>query len=243
MLRARYGQRKVFLLGLSYGSAIGLSVAVKRPDLLQAYIGVGQLIDGRENEQAGFEWTVAQAQADHNGSAIAALEALKPYPGDGPLSVSRTMIERNWNIHYGGLVAYRPDADWYFHLGRLSPLYTTADRQAWDAGSDLTMKTVWPALIDISFKKIDRLAVPVFFFIGRHDYTTPARSLPTGWLASVRRKSASIGSKTRHTSRLSKSRGVCCKLFSKCARSPCRAISRSAARRPTLVIPGAKSRS
>lgn len=184
MLRTRYSQRKVFLLGLSYGSAIGLSVAVKRPDLLQAYIGVGQLIDGRENERAGFEWTLAQAKADHNGSAIAALEALKPYPGDGPLSVGRTMIERNWNIHYGGLVAYRPDADWYFHLGRLSPLYTTADRQAWDAGSDLTMKTVWPALIDISFKKIDRLAVPVFFFIGRHDYTTPG-PIAADWLARV----------------------------------------------------------
>jgi pimeloyl-ACP methyl ester carboxylesterase len=184
-LRRRYGQRKVILLGLSYGSTIGLSVAIKRPDLLYAYVGVGQLIDGRENERVGFDWTLAQARADHNASAVRELEALRPYPGDGPLSVSRTMIERNWNIHYGGLVAYRPDADWYFHLGRISPLYTPADRKAWDAGSDLTMKAVWPALIGISFKSVDRLDVPVFFFLGRHDYTTPG-SIAADWLAQLR---------------------------------------------------------
>jgi len=181
-LRRRYGQRKVILLGLSYGSAIGLSVAIKRPDLLSAYVGVGQMIDGRENERVGFEWTLAQARADHNAAAIAELEALRPYPGKGPLAVSRTMIERNWNIHYGGLVAYRPDAEWYFHLGRISPLYTAEDRQAWDAGSDLTMKAVWPSLIGISFGRVTKLDIPVFLLMGRHDYTTPG-PIAADWLA------------------------------------------------------------
>jgi pimeloyl-ACP methyl ester carboxylesterase len=82
-------------------------------------------------------------------------------------------------------VAYRPDADWYFHLGRISPLYTPEDRKAWDAGSELTMKAVWPALIDISFKHVDSLEVPVFFFLGRHDYTTPG-SIAADWLRQVK---------------------------------------------------------
>ena len=43
----RYGKRKVFVVGHSWGSAIGLMVAQKRPDLLYAYIGMGQLIDAR----------------------------------------------------------------------------------------------------------------------------------------------------------------------------------------------------
>ena len=37
---------------------VGLSVATKRPDLLYAYIGMGQVIDFRENEQVGFDWTL-----------------------------------------------------------------------------------------------------------------------------------------------------------------------------------------
>ncbi len=47
------------------------------------------------------------------------------------------------------------------------------------------MKTVWPSLIDISFKRVDRIDVPVYFFIGRHDYTTPG-SIAAAWLAHVK---------------------------------------------------------
>ena len=34
LLQKRYGKRKVFLFGHSWGSVVGLSVAVRRPDLL-----------------------------------------------------------------------------------------------------------------------------------------------------------------------------------------------------------------
>lgn len=45
VLRRRYGQRKLFVMGHSWGSAVGLAVAAERPDLLHAYIGMGQVID------------------------------------------------------------------------------------------------------------------------------------------------------------------------------------------------------
>lgn len=54
LLRARYGKRKIFVLGHSWGSAVGLALAIERPDLLHAYIGMGQIIDMRDNERAGM---------------------------------------------------------------------------------------------------------------------------------------------------------------------------------------------
>lgn len=119
-LGRRYGQRKVFLMGLSWGSIVGLSVAAKRPDLLHAYIGVGQVIDFRETERVGLAWTLAEAKRRGDAKAVRELEALAPYPGDGPLDVKKTMVEREWNVRYGALAAYRPDAEWYFHAGRIS---------------------------------------------------------------------------------------------------------------------------
>lgn len=173
LLRRRFGQRKVFVLGHSWGSAVGLSVAIKRPDLLYAYIGMGQLIDFRENEREGYAWTLDQARKDHNTKAVRELESIAPYPGTGALVPDKTALDRKWSVYYGALAAYRHDADFYYHTARLSPEYTAADRKAWDDGSALTIKTLWPQLADISFAKVSRIDTPVILFLGRHDYTCP----------------------------------------------------------------------
>ncbi len=184
-LTRRYGQRKVVLVGHSWGSVVGLSVALARPDLLHAYVGIGQVIDFRENERLGFEWTLARARADGNAQAVRELLALQPYPGPGPFDIARMTTERKWSIRYGALAAYRPDADFYFRAARLSPDYTPADRAAWDAGSDYTIRTLFPQLADVTFADVRRAQVPIVFFLGRHDYTTPA-PLAADWLARLR---------------------------------------------------------
>ena len=66
LLRKKYGKQKVFLLGHSWGSVVGLSVAAKRPDLLYAYIGMGQYIDPQAGERATYAWTLEQARKDNN---------------------------------------------------------------------------------------------------------------------------------------------------------------------------------
>ncbi|WP_415644222.1 alpha/beta fold hydrolase [Sphingomonas antarctica] len=185
LLQKRYGQRKVIVLGHSWGSIVGMMVAAKRPDLLHAYVGVGQVIDFRENEREGYAWTLARAQAAGNTEAVRELEALRPYPGPGAFDLQKLGTERKWNIRYGGLAAGRDNADFYFRAPRLSPEYTTADRQAWDDGSAFTMKTMFPQLADISFAKLDRIDTPVFMFLGRQDYTTPS-PIAAGWLNRLR---------------------------------------------------------
>lgn len=185
LLGKRYGQRKVFVLGHSWGSIVGLMVAAKRPDLLHAYIGVGQVIDFRENEREGYAWTLAKARAAGNQEAVRELEALRPYPGPGAFDLKKLETERKWNIRFGGLAAGRDNADFYFRAPRLSPEYTAADRQAWDDGSAFTMKTMFPQLADISFAKLDRIDTPVFMFLGRQDYTTPS-PIAANWLDRLR---------------------------------------------------------
>lgn len=181
LLRHRYGKRKVFLMGHSWGSAVGLAVAIKRPDLLYAYVGMGQVIDFRENEREGYAWTLAQARSEKNAKAMRELEAIAPYPGNGTFPLAKTNVERKWSVHYGALAAFRPDADFYFHAARLSPLYTAADRKAWDAGSAFSTRILWPQLSNITFEDVNRIGVPVIFFLGRHDYTCPS-PIAAAWM-------------------------------------------------------------
>ncbi|WP_222934529.1 alpha/beta fold hydrolase [Caulobacter sp. 17J80-11] len=185
LLRERYGKRKIFLLGHSWGSAVGLSVAVKRPDLLYAYIGMGQLIDFQENEKQSYATVLDQARRDGNTEAVKELEGIAPYPGPGDFDVAKTGVERKWSVYYGGLAAGRRDSDFYIHMGRLSPEYGLDDRKAWDAGSDFSMTTMWPKLAGLSFEDVHTLDVPVFLFLGRHDTTTPSE-IAADWLQRVK---------------------------------------------------------
>ena len=54
-VRRELGQKKIFVLGHSWGSYLGLQLsATASADLLHAYIGVGQLTDGPESERRGL---------------------------------------------------------------------------------------------------------------------------------------------------------------------------------------------
>ncbi len=181
-LRAKYGKRKIFVLGHSWGSVVGLAVAAKRPDLLHAYIGMGQIIDAKENERVGMAWTIAQARAAGNADAVREVEALKPYPDAGAFTIEQADGWRKWAIGYGSLAAYRKDANFYLRAPRLSPEYTAADRKAWADGSLYSVTTLWPRLADLSFTRTRRIGAPVFMFLGRHDYTTPS-PITAEWMA------------------------------------------------------------
>lgn len=181
VLRRRYGQRKLFVMGHSWGSAVGLAVAAERPDLLHAYIGMGQVIDWRENERTGMAWTIDQARRRGNEAAVREIEGLRPYPDGGPFTIDKADAWRKWAIGYGSLAAYRSDANFYLRAPRLSPEYTAADREAWDKGSLFTVTTLWPRLADVSFANLHRLEVPVVMFLGRHDHTTDS-GLAAAWM-------------------------------------------------------------
>ena len=173
LLQKRYGQRKVVLMGHSWGSIVGLSVAIKRPDLLHAYVGVGQGIDFREGEKAGMAWTRAKALAAGDGEAVAAIDALAPYP-QGKFTIAKADGWRKYAIPYGSLMYNKPDLRLYFQTPRLSPEYTAADVQAWGKGSAFSVTTLWPRLADVSFTSVRRMDVPIVFLLGRHDYTVPS---------------------------------------------------------------------
>ncbi len=49
-LKARFGQPLV-LLGHSWGSLVGVRAVQRRPDLFAAYVGVGQFVNTRRNEE------------------------------------------------------------------------------------------------------------------------------------------------------------------------------------------------
>ncbi|AXI04453.1 alpha/beta hydrolase [Aquirhabdus parva] len=184
-IKQRYHKKKIILMAHSWGTVIGLSAAIKRPDLFYAYVGIGQVINTRNNERISFDYGLKQAKAHGNSAAVKELETIMPYPGDQPITRERIIIARKWAQFYGGMSAYRDSSNYYFNAPLLSPEYTDRDICAIDQGNLFTLGRILPEFLNVDFKSIQSFPIPVIMFMGRHDYTTP--SIPTAeWLDKVK---------------------------------------------------------
>lgn len=171
LVRERFGKRQVVLLGHSWGNVIALDAALARPDAISAYIALSPALAMQENEQVGYERLLRIAGDLYDETALAELEALAPYPGE--MTPERIAAQRVWVQRYGGLGAYRDNAEFYMKAARLSPDYDLADRQALDAGGEASITTLLPALMETDLRSVEETAFPVLLFVGRHDLTTP----------------------------------------------------------------------
>jgi pimeloyl-ACP methyl ester carboxylesterase len=180
----RYHKRKVILVGHSWGTIVGMKAALARPDLFYAYVGIGQVINARDNERISFDFAVDQARQHQNKEAQAELATIAPYPGIGAITREKIIVARKWAQYYGGLSAYRSESGYYFNAPLLSPEYDKAAVAAIDQGSLLTLSSVLDEFLGVDFKPVKRFPIPVVMFMGRHDYSTPSQ--PTqDWLDKV----------------------------------------------------------
>jgi pimeloyl-ACP methyl ester carboxylesterase len=180
-IKQRYHATKIILIAHSWGTIIGVKAALKRPDLFYAYVGIGQIVNIRDNEQVSFDYAVSQAEKFKNDTALAALRSIAPYPGDQPITRERIIIARNWAQYYGGLSAFRNESMYFFDGPLLSPEYTRKDVAAIDQGNLFTLSRILPEFLAVDFKKIRKFPIPIFIFMGKYDYTTPSVPAAT-WL-------------------------------------------------------------
>lgn len=61
LLRARFDEEKIYLVGHSWGTIIGARAAQARPDLFHAYIGAAQMVNVRETDQMIYEMVLAHS--------------------------------------------------------------------------------------------------------------------------------------------------------------------------------------
>ena len=185
-LRATYHQQKIFVMGHSWGTVLGLTLAEKHPEWLYAYIGMGQVIDTPRAEHISYLATLKAAEAAHNTKAVAELKAIAPYPNaDGTLPLDKINTERKWSVIFGGLTYRRDSYDYYFNASELSPDYSDADRKAIGKGSDLSLSSLLPDFAKTDFSNATEFRCPIILFEGRHDETTPS-AVAAEWFARVK---------------------------------------------------------
>jgi pimeloyl-ACP methyl ester carboxylesterase len=185
-LRRTFDQPKIFLMGHSWGTIIGVNLAQRHPDWLYAYIGMGQAVNSHDNERAGFEWALAEAKRGGDQTAIKELEALEPYPDpDGSVGVRKILTQRKWVIAYGGLTWHRSDFRYEGNAAKLSPDYTPQDLAALDRQDLGSLTQLIGAMSNLHYDQTAlSFGCPVFVFGGRYDYET-VTSVAKAWFDKI----------------------------------------------------------
>jgi proline iminopeptidase len=183
--RREFGKDKIFVLGHSWGSFLGLQLAQRHPEWLHAYIGVAQLIDGPENERRGWHFAMDAARRAGNAEAVRELAAIAPYGAPGrTIPMKDIYVERKWMGYYGGVMAYRRDNKADGDLAELSPDYSDAEiGRIWE-GNEFATPYLLPELLRLDLTTIRKLAVPLILFEGRHDRTVNAE-VSAAWFDTV----------------------------------------------------------
>ncbi len=185
-LRKEFGKDRIFVLGQSWGSYLGLELAQRRPEWLHAYIGMGQVTNAPESERRGWAWTLQRAKAAGNAEAVAELEALAPYAeGNTPLPLENLFKQRKWLNQYGGMVHNRTGGNAEAAAIRLSPEYTDQDVAAIWKGNDFSMQHLLAEVLTLDMSQVRELKTPLFLFLGRHDYNVSSE-LAAEWFNTVR---------------------------------------------------------
>jgi pimeloyl-ACP methyl ester carboxylesterase len=169
-VRRQFDKGKIFVLGHSWGSFLGLQLAERHPEWLYAYIGVCQLIDGPESERRGWRFAMDAARGAGNVEAVRELEAIAPYGAPGRIIPTNDIyIERKWVGYYRGVMAYRRDNSADSALAQLSPDYSNHEiRRIWE-GNKFVTPYLLPELVALDLTTTNKLSVPLILFEGRHD--------------------------------------------------------------------------
>lgn len=170
----RFNQSKIYLVGESWGSALGIFMIDQAPELYHAFIGTGQMIDFEATEIADYHKALALAKEKEDFNKIKKLEAngLPPYYGNDVTMKSAEYLQylsdemlKNPEIHNNGYHTFRD---------LFSSEYGILDKINYLRGILYTFNAIYPQLYDIDLKKeYAELNVPVYFFIGRHDLNAP----------------------------------------------------------------------
>jgi pimeloyl-ACP methyl ester carboxylesterase len=162
-LRVRLHQEKIYLVGFSYGTYLGILVAQRVPDRLHAYVGVGQLAcSEEENRRIQDQWLIKQA------SMAGDREALDELTGKKPLD------REKWLFKYGAEIHSAHNWAPLLWSGIRSPEYTFQDISNVRKGVQFTASHLrYDVIAGSILDNVPSLRIPAYFFSGRFDYTDP----------------------------------------------------------------------
>jgi proline iminopeptidase len=173
-LRERFVENRIYILGESWGSTLGVLAVQQRPDLFHAYIGSGQMVSQRETDRIIWRDLLAYADRTDDGELYDKVLTLgEPPYRDTPWANSLIMG------YYGLLetpytppAAYiaRGEASGVGQFGLFGSEYSFVENANLVRGLVDMFSLMYPQLQEIDFRTdVPELGVPVYVLDGENE--------------------------------------------------------------------------
>jgi len=169
-LKERFDQEKIFLLGHSWGTQLGILTVQRYPDNYHAFISVAQVVLPQRAEEISYEWLSKQVEERGSSRQKRKFDELGPPLYD---EHDRYVTFAKMKDSFGGGMDVG--------MGRLAWIsfgakeYTIGDYAKWLRGANRGSGPMWEELRDFDlFRDVPSIGIPVWFIVGENDYNTPA---------------------------------------------------------------------
>lgn len=173
-LMERFGEEKIYVVGESWGSILGIWMVQQHPEHFHAFIGLAQMVAFLETDLYDYQLALEISADQGNTKTQLALQKQGPPPYFGKgiawkvtryiMVLSQTMMQ---NPKITG-----PGYDTFGDIFAVE--YGLYDKVNYFRGLLRVMDTMWPQLWEVDLRKdAATLAVPVYFMEGRHDINAP----------------------------------------------------------------------
>jgi len=181
-LKSRFNQDKIYIIGHSWGSYLGVKTIEKYPLNYLAYIGIGQVAYSVESERLSYAYMLNHAKEINDKNAVEKLEKFDPYAAGFPLlreeghqidyMIARTELLNRYRI---GHIRLFPKG-MTFNGAIFRTLfefkgYTIREKINWFLGADFSMIHIFPLMLyDDLFTSSAKFEIPFYITHGAYDY-------------------------------------------------------------------------
>ncbi len=180
LLRTRFNQEKIYLVGHSWGTIIGAMAAQSRPDLFHAYVGTSHMVDVLETDLLIYDMVMEYSNKTGDTAFVKTLETQgkPPYLGKSPIQPYSTLFGKEYAIFEVPNIKnedYRRNGD-ILMLMLKQPEYGWLDRVYYLLGLMNTFNVVYPQLQDLDLREVNtKFDLPVYMVLGRNDMNNPSQ--------------------------------------------------------------------
>jgi pimeloyl-ACP methyl ester carboxylesterase len=170
-LRERFDQEKIYVLGESWGSILGIWLVQEHPDLFHAFISTGQMVDPVENDTIGYEFAIDRLTDQGRTDEAAQLRRNGPPPYTRDEVLGKFLAINGVLNSYMEAHAHGEGTGHNLMFDSLgAPEYGLLDKVNWIRGLVGVFTNVYPQLNDVDLRtQASELDVPVYIIKGRWD--------------------------------------------------------------------------